>query len=414
MIILNDEGNRLLSLSQSEIISFLFNRGEYKSYFPISARNENEFKGYIGNLNTKAENEIEIEELPQKTDIYICSNGMKTPHKRKRENLINIQNLVIDIDFHKNQIKQKDIQLFKNAIIKECTIKPNLINETGRGIQLWFAIEPCHQSLDKICLSVIDMICQDIQRIIDSSNQKIDLEIDRSSSLKLNGLFRFPFSYNTKSNTWGNAEVIHYEEKNINELRKTLQNKGYKSQYFKDYERKKEKKQKPKQHKFHQKINNNDYTPYLIHRKKFMDHLWKTRNIEIGTRDKMIFATYATLIYLFEESEAREYCEILNDNLKDPLPYGEILSIFKEIEKNHHKFSVQKFFDFIEATPSEIEWYNENKTKEKRKEERKNKKIERNNKVKELYKKGKSITEISKMLEISRPTIYKILENEGD
>ncbi len=47
--------------------------------------------------------------------------------------------------------------------------------------------------------------------------------------------------------------------------------------------------------------------------------------------------------------------------------------------------------------------------KEERKQAKRNAKIERNNKVKELYANGLSIVAISKEMKLSRPTIYKIL-----
>ena len=65
--------------------------------------------------------------------------------------------------------------------------------------------------------------------------------------------------------------------------------------------------------------------------------------------------------------------------------------------------------DITNATQEERAWFNKLTIKEQRKQEKRNAKIERNNKVKELRANGVSIVAISKEMNLSRPTIYKIL-----
>ena len=196
---------------------------------------------------------------------------------------------------------------------------------------------------------------------------------------------------------------------NINELKEVLKDNGYKSKYFG------EKKQKknvvvPKKYRFVPELKDNDYTPCLIHRKKFMEYLFKTRDVQVGSRDIMIFAMYSTVVQLLDEADAKMYCIELNDTFREPLRYVELCTIFKEIDKKQHRFTVEKFFDFVNATREERAWFYKATNKEERRKAKRKAKAEKYEKVKELRSQGYSIVAISKELRISRPTIYKILE----
>ena len=174
---------------------------------------------------------------------------MKSGHKRTIDNLINIQNLVIDIDSHDSNLSIEELNEhiieFEKQLKKKLIVKPNLINRTGRGIHLWYYIEPCHVSLSKICLSVIDMLCAHIEDIMTELNET-ELTLDKASSLKLNGLFRLPFSYNTKAKRWSECSLLHEDLQSIKKFRKKLLRKGYSSDYFVDYTPKKKKKERNK------------------------------------------------------------------------------------------------------------------------------------------------------------------------
>lgn len=410
------EEMRYLTYTEVDNLSFLVFRSNYHSYFPFSYRDKTDgerFSGYAGAVDNQDEKDDSFDNpFPKDVDVYICANGMKSPHKRTEDNLINIQNLVIDIDSHQSARSiaelNEHIKLFESKLLDRLIIKPNFINRTGRGLQLWFCIEPCHVALNKICMSVADMLCKHIETIMNEMNES-ELSIDRASSLKLNGLFRLPYTYNTKARRWAEGRMIHEDLPNINELKEVLKDNGYKSKYFG------EKKQKknvvvPKKYRFVPELKDNDYTPCLIHRKKFMEYLFKTRDVQVGSRDIMLFAMYSTVVQLLDEADAKMYCIELNDTFSEPLRYAELCTIFKEIDKKQHRFTVEKFFDFVNATREERAWFYKATNKEERRKARRKAKAEKYEKVKELRSQGYSIVAISKELGISRPTIYKILE----
>ena len=166
------EEMRYLNWSEEDNVYNLFFRDdtEYKFYFPFAYNDKTvseRFVGYAGAMCNKDIKDTSFDEpFPIDVDIYICANGMKSGYKRTLDNLINIQNLVIDIDSHTSSLSIEELNehilKFEEKLLDRLVLKPNLINRTGRGVQLWFGVEPCHVSLSKICLSVIDMLCNHI------------------------------------------------------------------------------------------------------------------------------------------------------------------------------------------------------------------------------------------------------------
>lgn len=420
------EEMRYLNWSEEDALIKLFFRDDstYTSYFPFAYNDKTvseRFVGYAGALeNTDMTDDSLENPFPKDVDIYICANGMKFDFKRTIDSLVNIQNLVVDIDSHDSEMSMDELNEhileFEKVLLDKLVLKPNLINRTGRGMHLWFCIEPCYVALSKICLSVIDMLCRHITEIMTEVSETI-LSIDKASSIKLNGLFRLPYTYNTKAKRWSECSVIHDEYPNINDMRKKLLSCGYKSDYFVDYSGKTKKKgSKPKiksgMYRFSSKINTNDYRPCLIHRKMFLEQIIELRGGTIGSRDVLMFALYATVIWLYDSEDAQAYCEDVNRTFAEPLEISKLWEIFRDVDRKRYKFTVHKFLDFINATADERALYKKLSVKEERKRARQRKKAERNRKVKELYEQGLSIVAISKELHVSRPTIYKILASE--
>lgn len=421
------EEMRYLSWREDEALMKLFYRDDspYTSYFPFAYNDKTLTERFVGYAGAMGNNDIADNSLdspfPKDVDIYICANSMKFGFKRTIDSLVNIQNLVIDIDSHDSDLSidelNEHILEFEEKLLAKLVLKPNLINRTGRGMHLWFCIEPCYVALSKICLSVIDMLCSHITEIMTEVGETT-LSIDKASSIKLNGLFRLPYTYNTKAKRWSECSPIHDEYPNVNDMRKKLLSCGYKSDYFVDYKGKTKWRgttTKPKiksaKYKFSSKINTNDYTPCLIHRKMFLERVIELRGGMIGTRDILLFALYATVIWLYDREDAQAYCEDVNRTFAEPLEISKLWEIFREVDRKRYKFTVVKFLDFINATDDERALYAISKRKLQQR-ERQQKKAERNRRVKELYEQGVSIVAISKELNVSRPTIYKILASE--
>lgn len=412
---------RGLTITEYENLTFLIYRSSFRSYFPIAYNDKTEserFVGYAGatcSNNTIDENDNLDLDYPENVDVYICPNGFKSPYKRTADQLINLQNLIIDIDSHTSKLTidelNEHIKDIEPKLIDKMIIKPNFVNRTGRGLHLWFCIEPCHVALNKICMSVIDMLCTHIEQILNELGET-ELTLDKVSSLKLNGLYRVPYTYNTKAKRWAEGYLIHMDEPHINELNQKLRSKGFQSAYYGV----KSKKKKVKQTNYNYdktKLKDNDYTPCLLHRKRFMDYLFKTRDIEIGMRNKMFFGLYVTLIMLMSTEDARAYCEELNEQLVEPLHPYELMGIFKSVKKKVYRYTVDNFFVLIDATEEEKKWFKKLTAKEEKRQQKRDEKKAKYAKIKEMKNEGMSITEIHRITKVSRTTIYNIINESS-
>ena len=411
---INEVETRGLTITEYENLCFLLYRSEYKSFNIVSmidkTGKEDKFVGHAGVIcSQEYDKAIELDDFPINADLYICPNGSATPHTRKSEYIVNIQNFVIDIDAHNSTLTTEElnahINKFENTLLNGLILKPNFINHTGRGLHLWYCFQPCYKTMKKIVDSTIDMVIQHIKELM--NNEEV-LQLDSPSSFKLNGLFRIPYSYNTKAQMWSYGNMIHNELPNINDMRNTLKQAGYKSRYFE--EKKQKSNYNPKKYKKTITYKEQeDYTPCYLHREKFIHYLLKTRTIEEGQRDIMLFAIYTVLVRLYDTDSAREQLHEINNSFTKPLTDGEVRTIYFEIERKKHKYSNERFLTFVQATTEERMWFSKS-NRELIAQEKRNAKHERNLKIYECYQNGMNITAISKMFNITRHTVYDALK----
>lgn len=436
--IYESDKTRGMTLKELDNVNFLLTREtEYESYYIYSYRErrngEDKFIGYAGAcLNSEFDDAL-AEDFPEGVDVYICPNGTKTPYRRTKEQLVNIQNLVIDIDAHDEELSteelNKHINKFSEQLLSELEIKPNFINYTGRGIHLWYCIEPLHASLDYAALAVSDMICQIISKFIEETDEQI-LKIDKKVSMSLCGIIRLPYTYNTSAKMWSYGELIHEEIPHINQLKDKLTEMGYTSEHWKSkktinqekYQLKKKtfidyaKKQEYIQKRIEDQ--GKDYTNCINHRLKFLHKLITEGKVFDGRRHQLMLALCATLIRKFNNDETWELLNEYNYMITPPLTQTELSDMYKQVIKKTHKFKNQTFLNFVNASEEEIaEFCNGKKSKTKKPKQRKiNKrqlardaKKEKYQKVLELYNQGMKKIDISKTMKISRTTIDKII-----
>lgn len=419
----NPRESREFTTSQIEALNFLFCRtDEYRFYMPFAYRDmsgEGRFCGYAGALcsNDLTDDSLEVE-FPTDTDVYICPNGMKFPFSRKASNMICIQNLVVDIDAHNTLLSTTDlnahIDSFTDKLMTRLNPKPNFVNHTGRGIQLWYCIEPCHIALKHICLKAASLLCDQIAKHMAGLGETV-LSLDKSSSLRLNGLFRLPYTYNTKAKRWATGTLIHQSSPNVNELLETLTEKPQFSNHFviKNQENSKKPIIPHKQYTYRKNIFTKDYYPCLIHRKKFLEHLFRTRTIDEGSRDLMLFALYSVVSALMATEDAQDYVLQMNSQLPQPLPESQIYCcIFKEIDRKRYRFTNKRLLSFVNATQEEIDYFNRSTIKRERTAAAAQRKKDRNNLIMELYNAGRPVAAIAREVGCSRITVYSVIDSQ--
>lgn len=403
---------RGLTITQYEHLCFLLYRSEYTSYNIVSMIDKTgdteKFVGHAGVICSQEYNKaIELDDFPINADLYICPNGSATPFSRKSQYITNIQNFVIDIDAHNTTLTADElnahIDQFETTLLDGLIVKPNYINHTGRGLHLWYCFQPCIKSMKRIVDSTIDMVIQNVKDIM--KNEEV-LTLDSPSSFKLNGLFRIPYSYNTKVERWSYGNMIHEELPNINDIRNILKEAGYTSNYFAEKQKSNYNPKKYKKEICIQEVI--DYQPCLLHRERFIHHLLKTRTINKGQRDLMLFATYTVLCKLYDKENARSQLEEINSSFSNPLPEAEVLSICNEIERKQHKFSNERFLHFIQATEAERAWFNKS-SREQIAQQKRDEKQKRNEEIIKCHNDGMNISAIARMFNIKRDTVYSVL-----
>lgn len=438
---LETDETRGMTITELDNVNFLLTREtQYQSYYIYAYRDrrngENNFVGNAGScLNSEFDDAL-TEDFPEDVDIYICPNGTVTPYKRTKESIVNIQNLIIDIDAHNCDLSIEElnvhIDIFSEQLLDKLEIKPNFIHHTGRGIHLWYCIEPLHSSLDYAALSVIDMLCKDISKHMDEFNETI-LTLDKNASMKLSGLYRLPYTYNTSAKMWSHGELIHEEIPHVNQLKDKLFEMGYTSDHWRSnkqleknrsrtitkYAYKQSRLDRYKEKRIEDK--NKDYTNCINHRIKFLDKLITDGKINDGRRHCVFLALCATLIRKYDNNETWNLINEYNYLIEPPLTQNELSDIYQQVIKKTHKFKNLTFLEFIMATDEEVsEFYKRTQTiKQKAKEPKKKRtnkrqlardaKKDKYNQVIELYNQGMKKIDISKELHISRPTIDKII-----
>lgn len=397
---------------------------DYRFFIPFAYRDGTEQGHFVGNCGFIYSNgdsaDCLCEDVPMEIDIYCCPNGFKKPH-RNEDNLVCIQNLVIDLDCHGDSLSMPDlhklIMALKPKIIQSLPIKPNFVHCTGRGLHLWYCIEPCNLLLKPQCLSAVSMLCDMVkQRLADLP--EANLEVDRGASMRLSGLFRLPFTYNTKAKRWSTGVLLHKRRPNIIKLIKSLYRYGFRCYDFSpesvkekiasDSHQRQQRYISANKIKASHLLKKGDYTPCFLYRKKALEAIIETTGVSEGNRERFLFAYYCVMCNLYGDDEAQEALLTLNDSLESPLPFSEVRHIIHSYDKKQYRFTDEKFFRFIGQPKPDLP--HEPTQKELRKRAVQLRKKKRDEDVLSHYAAGKPIAAIARDLGYSRTTVYKIIK----
>lgn len=436
-------------------LKMAFPNSSFKSNVILCTRNKKgEWKEAIAKIpSNNAVEYLEELKINKNLDYYITSNTIKNKKRAKRENenQFSFRNIVIDIDIHKNlnewETEQELNALYVELLLNKALPKPNIINYTGRGLQVWYCLEEININFKMQWLAVVSELIARIEKMIIRNPDLYNCEVDKKASKNVIGVFRLFNTYNTKTNTQGQAELIHSNRFKLQELYAFL---GIEPK-------------KKKQEKTLQEIET-DFLPLYKKRKKFIEWLAEQRKNNIkGCRDLLIFQ-YANACYGFlNKEQAREETENFNNTFLEPLPSTEVQKIFNYL--NTHgvldRITVNGFFEFLNCSQAEAKHYNamrtvktnytrdnERKFRNMNKDELKKEIIKlrkngvmikeivaktgtpertvkriltdnnisskdlkeaRNEKIFELKNKGLTVAEITKLTGISRETYYRIL-----
>lgn len=152
-----------------------------------------------------------------KRDYYLTKNTFTRPHGRTNGNLFTFHNIVIDIDAHKcgddYYIKQ-ELDILTRYLASDACLDfygvpcPNTIVHTGRGMQLWYALNPFSYRLryayDELTGQIIGKVKNMLKEL-----EITDLTLDPVACRNAAGLCRMPGTYNTKAKKYGSYIICH-------------------------------------------------------------------------------------------------------------------------------------------------------------------------------------------------------------
>lgn len=379
-------------------------------------------------------------------DYYITANAI-TGVKRNLESLFSYHNIVIDVDHHRDVESEHLYELIEELIwrihrdMPDEMPAPCSVVETGRGIQLWWAIEPVHQKCKYHLHLVRNQFMKEIQKIIAEYSCLDGFSVDKGASSNDIGYFRLPCTFNTKVNK--KVEVTLSKTATpyrlqhllvlVSLLKKREQEVGEEQEIKQENEITSASSGKEDQ-KYKQDFTDHEVFMFkniqtlAFFRIRQLILLRKLRNNDIyeETRNNFNFLMYNTLLPAMGEEEAWKRLLSFNLDFKQPMNEKELEGVIVSAkEKGGYKYSNLKIIEFLDISPNEQEEIQLFSGKQKngifrfsknpsRDASRSLVKECRDKKVHYLKKEGMTITQISQETGLSAPTISKILQTTSD
>lgn len=408
----------------------------YYGYYPVSNRpycNGRPLNmrsiGFINTENVVGSVKI-LGDLTQKGDYYITANAFKIPKSRRANNVHSLTNIVMDIDVHTRGgirgcrdviIQRLDALLYHIFVSNPDSLNipcPNTVVHTGRGIQLWWAIEPLSaKKLKYVYKGVQEHLYETLEKKIYASDPEFKefVKIDYAASKKVAGLFRMPGTYNTKSKKYGNYFILHEDKLDAVELYFTLHPATGKT-YVK-YKKKKEK-------KGNAAFRKNNYGNHIENVIRSLIELRRSAGEqEDGYRD--LYCVITLSAYLSNgasEEEAWKHVVELNNSFRSPLSMKELRGYMSTALYKKYKYRNETIIKYLQIDESEQKvlgfyaasaYYEERQKAKQRGEERKKAKEIRETKIIELFTKGHLQDKIAELVGCAQSTVSKVLKAAG-
>ena len=385
-------------MSTHEALKLAFGESNYNSVVCIGQHKQGQ-DGIITYAYIPS-SKIDINKINIKTDsdFYITANTL-TRKDRKTENLFSLKNIVVDIDCHNSELDDYDrnelLEDFLFRIKRDLELPPfNIIHFTGRGLQLWYCLEEIAGVWSFLYKDTVEKIIDTLETLKEEYPDFEQLNIDGISK-NLVGFFRLFETYNTKTGRRSIIEIQNYEKYDLSELNQSI----------------------PRVKKFAQNTSlqasiQNDYIALNHKRIDFIKWLIAYRNAPVGAemRDKLLLLFYNSCIRVMSREMAKAYTLKLNREFKIPLERTE--NIFTYIDqKGFLNFKNETFCMFLELNEIERHKYMEQKGSHYTRDNmRRLAKEERNRRILELHKAGKTHLDIAEILNISRKTVSTVIK----
>lgn len=167
------------------------------------------------------------------SDYYITANSFSSPRFRNSEHIFSLHNIVIDCDAHgiadAKQCRDLCSALRRDLIAAEFSKlrlpTPNSIVCTGRGIQLWWSLNPVTMKTADLYQRLSRYFCNVIGSYIKQNSLYSSFYVDGAASNNKAGIFRLPGTYNSKTGSQSNVIVLSDKIYNMFDLKSLIPHK---------------------------------------------------------------------------------------------------------------------------------------------------------------------------------------------
>ena len=345
-------------------------------------------------------------------DYYLTCNTIKKYQKRNTENVLGLHSLVLDFDIHSAEPYERE-QVLSTLIwrLKRDLFsikppfqipKPVCLNLTGRGIQLWYALEPTSSRLEFLYRKAKEYLILIYEAFL-SEYPELEkyIKIDKVASGNMCGLYRMFSTYNTKTETRTKMIRLHDKRIDLNTLIDKLSN----NEVIQEHLQQKERQKAPKL--------NNDYvlTEYktgyaALHLKRLeiIRQLAIEREDNIGERDIMLFLAYNSAKQCMPIEEAKKICREINNTFSEPLK--DIEYLFKSDKV--YKIKTETFCEWLNLDISTVKTSTPNLTRDIERKINKEEREQKKTVAVKMLKEGQTIKVVADKTGLSVSTISRL------
>ncbi len=375
-------------------------------------------------------------------DYYIMCNQVKTGAGRKSESLFSLQNIVLDIDCHAEEVDEYErAEMLEDIVWRlEHDMSPPLPCPsstvwTGRGLQLWWALVPVHAKCRPYYDEVKNYFILRVRQMLEENGYGDLCEVDVTASKNPVGFYRLPYSVNTATGAPVRVEISGSAPVYVLQDLVALAKEGKASLAADEPPAPAVRAAGPDgRDAFAGRYSESDiyllrnYHTFGFFRMKQLIQLRLIRDDAIGdeTRNNLCFMAYNAMLPALGHDAAWAKLLLFNQGFKQPMTEKELEGVICSArDKGGYRYSNEKMIEFLEITPAEQERIGLYATEQEfqprvrvsgnpsRNQSRKLIKEDRNRKIRDLADAGKTIPEIARALSISYQTVKSCLDREG-
>ena len=270
-------------------------------------------------------------------DYYIMANTF-TQKKGEDPRLFSLENIVIDLDLHgtSGNITKKceDLLAFIQASWNEGHFEADLpcVNSvvfTGRGAQVWFAIESASASLSFMYEKVSVYLMAKMKEFIRRYDYRLGgFVVDRAASGRPMGIYRMPHTFNTKAGKFGEVTILSKKRLCLVDFYQNLL--------------------PIKEHNHRKKSRGHLFAKKRIESLHALLNYRKALGFPMGMmRDLFCFIAYNSCVHDLGHDEALYAACTLNDSFPQPLPEKELMSYLGTSFRKHYQISTPKMLELL-------------------------------------------------------------------